>query len=102
MQTFSLRSQIKNENISEKILFPYNLTNIFTNIPFRETIDIAINFIFHHVLNVNITLKKLKKLSLSGTSQTHFCFKSKFYNQTNEAVLDSPLDPVLVRIFIAF
>ena len=44
---------------------------------------IAINLIFNHNPNLNITRKELEKLSLFATSQTHFIFNSKFDNQIN-------------------
>ena len=40
----------------------------------QETIDTAINLIFNHNPNLNITKKELKKLFLFATSQTHFIF----------------------------
>ena len=78
--TFSFVSQIKNGNLSKKFLVSYDVTSLFTNIPLHETIDIAINVIFNHNPNVNITRKELKKLFLFTTSKTHFIFNSKFYN----------------------
>ena len=39
--TFSFVSQIKNANLSKKILVSYNVTSLFTNIALQETIDIA-------------------------------------------------------------
>ena len=78
---FSFVSQIKNANLSEKFLLSYDVTSLFTNIPLQETIDIAINLIFSHNPNLNITRKELKKLFFLVTSQTHFMFNSKFYNQ---------------------
>ena len=58
--TFSLVSQIKNANLSGKCLVSYNVTSLFTNISLQETIDIAINLIFNHNPNLNITKKELK------------------------------------------
>ena len=55
--TFSFLSQIKNANVSAKFLVSYDVTILFTNIPFQETIDIAINIIFSHNPNLNITKK---------------------------------------------
>ena len=43
--TFSFISQIKNANLSKKILVSFDVTSLFTNIPLQETIDIAINLI---------------------------------------------------------
>ena len=76
--TFSFVSQIKNANLSKIFLVSYDVTSLFTNIPLQETIDIAINLLFNHNPNLNITRKELKKLFLFATSRTHFIFKSKF------------------------
>ena len=56
--TFSFASKSKNANLSKKFLVSYDVTNLFTNIPLQETIDIAINLIFNHNPNLNITKKK--------------------------------------------
>ena len=79
--TFSFVSQIKNANLSKKFLVSYDVTSLFTHILLQETIDIAINLLFDHNPNLNITRKELKKLFLFATSKTHFIFNSKFYNQ---------------------
>ena len=99
---FSFVSQIKNANLSKKILFFYDVTSLFTNIPLQESIDIAINLIFNHNPNLNVTRKELKKLFLLATSQSHFSFNSKFYNQIDGVAMGSPLDPVLSNIFMGF
>ena len=100
--TFSFVSQIKTANLSKKFLVSYDVTNLFTNIPLQETIDIAINLIFNHNPNLNITKKELKKLFLFATSQTHFIFNSKFYNQIDGVAMGSPLAPVLANTFMSF
>ena len=79
--TFTFVSQIKNANLSKRFLFSNDVTSLFNNIALQETIDIAINLIFNHNPNLNITKKELKKLFLFVTSQTHFIFNCKFYNQ---------------------
>ena len=48
--TFSFVYQIKNASLSR---------SLFTNNALQETIDIAINFIFNHDPNLNITKKEL-------------------------------------------
>ena len=100
--TFSFVSQIKNANLSKKFLVSYDVTSLFTNIPLQETIDIAINLLFNHIPNINITRKELKKLFLFATSKTHFIFSSKFYNQIDEVAMGSPLAPVLANISMDF
>ena len=78
------------------------MTDLFTNIPLQETIDIVINLIFNHNPNLNINRKELKKLFLSATLQTHFIFKSKFYNQIDGVPMGFPLAPALAKIFMGF
>ena len=100
--TCSFVSQIKNANLSGKYLVSYDVTGLFTNILLQETIDVAINLIFNHNPNLNITRKELKKRFLFATSQTHFMFNSKFYNQIDGVAMDSSLAPVLANIFMGF
>ena len=100
--TFYFVSQIKNANLCIKFLVSYDVTSLFTNIPLQETIDIAINLIFNPNPNLNITKKELKKRFLFATSQTHFIFNRRFYNQIDGVAMESPLDPVLANIFMGF
>ena len=65
--TFSFVSQIINANRSRKLLVFYDLTSLFTNILFQETIDLAKNLILNHNPNLSITKKGLKKLFLFAT-----------------------------------
>ena len=99
---FSFVSQIKNANISKKFLVSYDVTSFFINIPLQETIVIAINLIFNHNPNLNKARKELKKVFLFVTSQTHFIFNSKFYNQIDGVAMGFPLIPVLANIFMGF
>ena len=69
---------------------------------FPETINMAINLIFNHNPNLNITKKELKKLLLFAISQTHLIFNSKFFNQIDGVAMDSLLVPVLTNIFMVF
>ena len=94
--TFSFVFQIKNANLSKKFLVSYDVTSLFNNIPLQETIDIAINLIFNHNPNLNITKKELKKLFLFATSQIHFIFNSKFYNQIDGVAMGSRLLSLLI------
>ena len=99
---FLLFLKLRMQIFPKTFLVSYDVTNLFTNIPLQETIDIAINLIFNHNPNLNITKKELKKLFLFATSQTHFIFNSRFYNQTDGVAMGSLLAPVLANIFIGF
>ena len=97
--TFSFVSQIKTANLSKKFLVSYDVISLFTNILLQKTIDVAINLIFNHNPNLNITRKEL---FLFSTSQTNFIFNSKLYNQIEGAAISSPLAPALTNIFMGF
>ena len=98
--TFSFVSQIKNANLSKKFLVSYDVTSLFTNISLQETIDIAINLIFNHNSNLNITKKELKNFSF--LLHRRLLFFGKFYNQIHRVVVVSPLAPVVANIFMGF
>ena len=97
--TFSFVSQIKTANLSKKFHVSYDVISLFTNILLQKTIDVAINLIFNHNPNLNITRKEL---FLFSASQTNFIFNSKLYNQIEGAAISSPLAPVLANIFMGF
>ena len=100
--TFSFVSQISNANISKIFLVSYHVISLFTNIALQETIEIAINLLFNHHPNLNITRKELKKLFPFATSQTHFIFNNKFYNEIDGVAMESALAPILANIFMGF
>ena len=100
--TFYFVSQIKNANFCKKFLVSYAVTSLFTNIPIQETIDIAINVIFVHNPNLNITTKELKKLLCFTTSQGHFIFDNNPYHEIGGVAMGSPLASVLANIFMSF
>ena len=99
---FSFVFQIKNANLSRQFFVSYDVTSLFTNITLQETIDIAVNLIFNHNSKLNISKKELKKLFLFATSQSHFLFTGKFYNQIDGVDVDCSLAPVFTNIFMGF
>ena len=71
-----------------------------TDCRLQETIGIAINLIFTHNPNLNITKGERKKLFLFSKSQTLFLFNCKFYNQIDGVAMRSYLAPVLASSFV--
>ena len=59
---FLLFLKLRMQIFPKKFLGSHDVTSIFTNIPLQETFDIAINVIFNHNPNLNITRKEFKKL----------------------------------------
>ena len=59
-------------------MISYDVCSLFTSIPLKETIDIAVNLLFEHKPGFKITKNELKKLFNSATSGTHFLFDVSF------------------------
>ena len=102
MITFPLFHQFKNGYLSGKVLVSYDVAFPFTSFLLQETIGIAINLIFNHNQNLNITKKELKSIIFFATSQTHFLFNGKLYNQIEGVAMAFPLSPVFAHIFMDF
>jgi hypothetical protein len=78
----------------------FDVSNLFTNIPLRETIDIAVNKILENNPGFKISKTQLKKLFMFATSQTHFLFNGNIYDQIDGVAMGSPLGPVLANLFM--
>ena len=75
---------------------------LFTSIPLKETIDIAVNLLFEHNLDLNITKAELKKPFEFATSVTYFLFQGIFYDQIDGFAIGFPLGPVLANLFMGY
>ena len=52
--------------------------------------------------NIIITKPELTKLFKFATSETHFLFDNKFYDQIDGVTMGSPLGPVLANLFMSY
>ena len=75
---------------------------MFTNIPFKETIDIAVDLSFEHNPDLKITKNEFKKLFGSTMSGTHFLFDGSLYDQIDDVAMGSPLGPILASLFMGY
>ena len=81
----------------------YDVISLFVNIPpLNETINIAVEVIFKNNPNIKITKPELVKLFKFATSETHFLFDNKFYDQIDGVAMGSPLGPVLANLFMSY
>ena len=71
-----------------------------TDCRLQGTIGIAINLIFTHNPNLNITKGERKKLFIFSKSQTLFLFNFKFYNQIDGVAMRSSLAAALASSFV--
>ena len=87
---------------SNKFMISYNVCSLFTSIPLKETIDIAVNLIFDRWPDLKIARQELKKLFELATSGTHFLFEGNYYDQVDGVAMGCPLHPMLANLFMNF
>ena len=83
-------------------MISYDVCSLFTSIPLKETIDIAVDLLFEHNPDFKITKNELKNLFDFAKSGTHFLFDSSFYDQIDGVAMGYPLGPVLANLFMGY
>ena len=78
----------------------FDVVRLFTNIPLKESIDLAVSYILEGNKNLKLSKTDLTKLFSIATSQTHFLFDGKVYDQIDGVAMGSPLAPVLANLFL--
>ena len=86
--------------MQNSFMISYDVTSLFTNIPLNETLDIAVNEIIKNEPNIKMNKKELKKLFIFATSESHFIFNNKIYDQIDGVTMGSALGPVLANLFM--
>ena len=79
--TFSLVQELKTIDISNKFMVSFDVVSLFTDIPFKESIDLAVAYIEEGNPNLKLLKGDLTKLFSFATSQTNFLFNGKIYFQ---------------------
>lgn len=62
MSFFFICEEIKKVGVIKRFLSSHHVCSLFTSIPLKETIHIALNLLFKHNPGLKITKVKLKKL----------------------------------------
>ena len=98
--TFSFVEELKTVNFSNKFMVSFDVVSLFTNIPLKESIDLAVSYIAEGNPNLKLSKADLVKLFSFATSQTNFLFNGKLYDQVDGVAMGSPLAPVLANLFL--
>ena len=100
--TFSFVEELKTVNFSNKLMVSFDVVSLFlfTNIPLKESIDLAVSYIAEGNPNLKLSKADLGKLFSFATSQTNFLFNGKLYDQVDGVAMGSPLAPVLANPFL--
>ena len=100
--SFTLIEEIKSVSVTDKSLISFDVANLFTNIRLSEAIDIAINLIFENSPDIKFTKREVRKIFRIATSQTHFTFNGRIFDQIDGVTMGSPLAPILANLFMGF
>ena len=92
--------EIKEVRKKDKFLVSYDVNILFTNIPLKETIKVAVDLIKTSYPNLKISSDDLTDLFKFAACKTHFLFNGKRYVQIDGVAMGSLLAPVLANIFM--
>ena len=81
----------------------FDITNLYTNIPLQETIDIILNYLFFSTNNVVLGLsrKLFSDMLQLAVLNSFFVFNQKLYRQIEGLGMGLPLAPTLANIFMS-
>jgi hypothetical protein len=100
--SFSFVDEIKQIRLDRKYLVSFDVKNLFTNIPLKETIDLAVDMVLDHHKDIKMSKVQMRKLFVFATSHTHFLYDGQYYDQIDGVQMGSPLGPVLANLFMGF
>ncbi|XP_069983548.1 uncharacterized protein [Penaeus vannamei] len=87
---------------NDYVLASFDVTNLFTNVPLDETIDIIINSLFDKSDVLGFNRMYFKKLLDIATKDIMFWFNGTLYKQIEGVAMGSPLGPTLANIFMCY
>ena len=81
----------------------FDVTNLYTNVPLGETINIILNTIFINNVNtfIGLTRELLKTLLELAVTNSFFIFNNQLYKQSDGLGMGLPLAPCFANIFMS-
>ena len=98
--TFNFVTELNTLKYTNKHIISFDVVSLYTNIPLKQTIELAVNTILRNEPNFKIKKEELTRLFYFATAETHFLFEGKIYDQTDGVAMGSPLAPVLANLFM--
>ena len=74
---------IQEASTQDSFVVSYDVWSLFTNIRISITIDIAVALILENTKDLKFSKNELTKLFHCATSQTHFYFDGKLFDQVD-------------------
>jgi len=91
-------------NADDTFMASFDVENLFTNIPLRETIDICLRLLFTDpsALISGLNLTHFRTLLELSVLNCFFFFNEKLYQQTEGLGMGLPLGPTFANIFMCY
>ena len=101
--SYEFAEDVKNLKLSkDMVMASFDIESLFTNIPVRETIDIAMNSLFSQCTDIMGIPYKLFRSMLVSVSNSFFLFNKTLYKQLDGVGMGLPLGPSFANIFLCF
>ena len=100
--SFTFIKDMQEVSMQDLFMVSFDVCSLFTNIPLRETIDIAVKLILENKKDLTFSENELTKLFHFATAQTHFDFDGKVFDQVDGVAMGSPLGPALANLFMGY
>ena len=95
-----ITNEISNTTLPKSyILASFDITNLYTNVPLQDTIDITKNILKDN-LNNEKDIKNITKIIEHCTEQNICTFKNKTYKMIDGLPMGSPLSGLLANIYV--
>ncbi|MGH9701260.1 MAG: reverse transcriptase domain-containing protein, partial [Candidatus Acidiferrales bacterium] len=99
--SIELTQKLKSKTIpNNSILASFDVTNMFSNIPNDDCINIINQILFKKNINPIIQQEILLMLDLC-INENYFQFNNEYYQQKDGLAMGSPLSPLLAEIFMS-
>ena len=97
---FPFVQEVNTIDISNKYMVSFHVKSLFTNIPLRECIYLAVSYITDENINLKLPKFDLVTLVSFATAQTHCLFDGKVFDQLDGVAMEYPLAPVLANLVL--
>ena len=98
--TFTFLQELKQANITDKFITSFDVVSLFTHIPLKEMVDLAVNKILTEKTYLKMYKKELEEFYFFATSKTNFLFNGRVYDQIDGIAMGSPLSPIFANLFM--
>ena len=100
--SYDFKNQLKELHFQDDIyIASFDITNLYTNIPVRETINIVLESLYRNTDYIQGMVRSLfKKLLELCVGDNHFIFNERHYIQHEGFAMGSPLSATMANIFL--